>query len=123
MEDTNGADDHSAIHMSLQGKGGVGKSLAASVLAQYFMARGKAVRCIDADPVNKTLFQYRALEAKPLQLLQDGAIDSRAFRSSSARLNSLRAKSASSRTRSSSARVSATELSASPVVAWTIASA
>ena len=79
MEDTNGADDHSAIHMSLQGKGGVGKSLAASVLAQYFLARGKAVRCIDADPVNKTLFQYRALEAKPLQLLQDGAIDSRAF--------------------------------------------
>jgi hypothetical protein len=65
--------------MSLQGKGGVGKSLAASMLAQYFMARGKSVRCIDADPVNKTLFQYRALEAKPLQLLQDGAIDSRAF--------------------------------------------
>ena len=32
---------------------------------------------IDADPVNKTLFQYRALEAKPLQLLHDGAIDSR----------------------------------------------
>ena len=57
MEDTNGADDHSAIHMSLQGKGGVGKSLAASVLAQYFMARGKAVRCIDADPVNKTLLR------------------------------------------------------------------
>ena len=39
--------------------------------------RGRAVRCIDADPVNKTLFQYRALEAKPLQLLHDGAIDSR----------------------------------------------
>src|SRR5260370_35363223 len=65
--------------MSSQGKGGVGKSLAARVLAKYFMARGKPVHCIDADPVNKTLFQYRALEAKPLQLLQDGAIDCRAF--------------------------------------------
>jgi hypothetical protein len=30
MEDANGADDQNAIHMSLQGKGGVGKSLAAS---------------------------------------------------------------------------------------------
>src|SRR5712691_2310752 len=79
MGNINGGNDGCAIHMSLQGKGGVGKSLAASVLAQYFMARGRAVRCIDADPVNKTLFQYRALEAKPLQLLQDGAIDSRAF--------------------------------------------
>jgi CO dehydrogenase nickel-insertion accessory protein CooC1 len=77
MDNTNGGNDGCAIHMSLQGKGGVGKSLASSVLAQYFMARGRAVRCIDADPVNKTLFQYRALEAKPLQLLHDGAIDSR----------------------------------------------
>src|SRR5258708_39805737 len=79
MDNTNGGTDGCAIHMSLQGKGGVGKSLAASVLAQYLMARGKPVHCIDADPVNKTLFQYRALEAKPLQLLQDGAIYCRAF--------------------------------------------
>jgi hypothetical protein len=77
MGDTNGGNGSCAIHMSLQGKGVVGKSLAASVLAQYFIARGKQVHCIDADPVNKTLFQYRALEAKPLQLLHDGAIDSR----------------------------------------------
>ena len=79
MDNANSGNGNSAIHMSLQGKGGVGKSLAASVLAQYFIARGRAVRCIDADPVNKTLFQYRALEAKPLQLLHDGAIDCRAF--------------------------------------------
>src|SRR4051812_14654472 len=36
-----------SIHLSLQGKGGVGKSLVASILAQYFRARGLAVRCID----------------------------------------------------------------------------
>lgn len=70
---------HSAIHLSLQGKGGVGKSLAASVLAQYFQARGTPVRCIDTDPVNKTLSQYEALRAKPLMLLRDGVVDQRAF--------------------------------------------
>jgi hypothetical protein len=70
---------HSAIHLSLQGKGGVGKSLAASVLAQYFQARGKPMRCIDTDPVNKTLSQYEALRAQPLMLLRDGVVDQRAF--------------------------------------------
>lgn len=75
----NGPSDECAIHLSLQGKGGVGKSLAASLLAQYFMARGKPVRCIDTDPVNKTLTQYSALQAQPLQLLRDGAIEQRAF--------------------------------------------
>lgn len=78
MGQTNG-NGHSAIHLSLQGKGGVGKSLAASVLAQYFQARGKPVRCIDTDPVNKTLSQYEALQAKPLMLLRDGVVDQRAF--------------------------------------------
>ena len=46
------------VHLSLQGKGGVGKSLVASLLAQYFRDRkGMSVRCIDADPVNQTLAQ------------------------------------------------------------------
>jgi hypothetical protein len=80
LTQTNGnGNGPSAIHLSLQGKGGVGKSLAASVLAQYFMARGKPVRCIDTDPVNKTLSQYQALHAKPLMLLRDGMVDQRAF--------------------------------------------
>jgi hypothetical protein len=65
--------------MSLQGKGGVGKSFASSVLAQYLMARGNTVRCIDTDPVNKTLHQYQGLGAVPFKLLCDGAIDQRAF--------------------------------------------
>ena len=80
MGQTNGnanGNGHSAIHLSLQGKGGVGKSLAASVLAQYFRARAKPVRCIDTDPVNKTLSQYEALHAKPLMLLRDGVVDKR----------------------------------------------
>ena len=76
---SNGNGNGAAIHLSLQGKGGVGKSLAASILAQYFMARGKPVRCIDSDPVNKTLSQYAALRAEPFMLLRDGIVDQRAF--------------------------------------------
>jgi hypothetical protein len=68
-----------AIHLSLQGKGGVGKSLIASILAQYFNARSKTIRCIDTDPVNRTLFQYKALSVTRLELLRDGTIDQRGF--------------------------------------------
>jgi hypothetical protein len=68
-----------AVHLSLQGKGGVGKSLAASILAQYFAARGHKVRCVDTDPVNKTLSQYTGLQVEPLKLLREGGIDQRAF--------------------------------------------
>jgi len=68
-----------AIHLSLQGKGGVGKSLVASILAQYFTARGRGIRCIDTDPVNRTLFQYKGLHVTRLELLREGSIDSRGF--------------------------------------------
>jgi len=68
-----------SIHLSLQGKGGVGKSLIASVLAQYFRDRGREIHCIDTDPVNSTLFQYKALDVSRLELLRDGTIDQRAF--------------------------------------------
>ena len=42
------------VHLSLQGKGGEGKSLVASILAQYLDHRLWGPR-IDSDPVNKTL--------------------------------------------------------------------
>jgi CO dehydrogenase nickel-insertion accessory protein CooC1 len=69
----------STIHLSLQGKGGVGKSLVASILAQYLLQRGKTVRCIDTDPVNKTLSQYRGLPTEQLKLLREGGVDQRGF--------------------------------------------
>src|ERR1700756_5314301 len=69
-----------AIHLTLQGKGGVGKSLIASVLAQYFLRKGAAVRCVDTDPVNRTLAQYSALGADWLGLRDEhNRIDQRAF--------------------------------------------
>ena len=67
------------VHLSLQGKGGVGKSLVASVLAQYLRHKGEDVRCIDTDPVNQTFSQYTNLGAVHLRLLDQGRIDPRAF--------------------------------------------
>src|ERR1700677_2276042 len=69
----------SAIHLTLQGKGGVGKSLVASILAQYFRHHGKEVHCIDSDPVNQTFSQYAELGAEHLALMRDGRIDSGGF--------------------------------------------
>lgn len=68
-----------AVHLSLQGKGGIGKSLVASILAQYFLERGQKVRCFDADPVNHTLAQYAKLPVERVKLLGDGGVDPRGF--------------------------------------------
>lgn len=64
------------IHLVLQGKGGVGKSLVASWLAEFLISRGQAVRCVDGDPVNRSMGQYRAFGAEKLDLLnQDGVLE------------------------------------------------
>jgi len=69
-----------AIHLTLQGKGGVGKSLVASILAQYLRDKGREVRCIDTDPVNRTFAQYGALGADRLNLRDEhNRIEQRAF--------------------------------------------
>ena len=76
----NGSDNRGGIHLTLQGKGGVGKSLIASVLAQYFLKDGRDVRCIDTDPVNRTLAQYSALGVDRLNLRDEhNRIDQRSF--------------------------------------------
>ncbi len=67
------------IHITLQGKGGVGKSLVASILAQYFRHHGREIHCIDSDPVNQTFAQYAELGAEHLALMRDGRIDSSGF--------------------------------------------
>jgi len=69
----------STIHLTLQGKGGVGKSLVASILAQYFRHRGQEIHCIDSDPVNQTFSQYAELGAEHLGLMRNGRIDSGGF--------------------------------------------
>ena len=64
-----------AIHLILQGKGGVGKSVVASWLAEFLIKRGQNVQCIDGDPVNRSLWQYKALRAEKLDLVNsDGLV-------------------------------------------------
>ena len=59
-----------SVHFTLQGKGGVGKSLVSSLLAQYFQSiEGCTVKCVDTDPVNQTLANYKALNAQHVQLI------------------------------------------------------
>ena len=73
----------SAIHLVLQGKGGVGKSLVAALLAQYLAqgkAAGQALLCADTDPVNDTFARYGAFGAQRIKILNaDKNIDARAF--------------------------------------------
>lgn len=69
----------SKIHLILQGKGGVGKSVAAAFLAQYKAARGRQISCICTDPVNATFYGYKALNVQRVQLMADDEIDPRSF--------------------------------------------
>jgi CO dehydrogenase nickel-insertion accessory protein CooC1 len=65
-----------AIHLVMQGKGGVGKTLVSTWLAEYLLTRRKEVRCIDGDAVNRYLAQYAALNADKLDLVNsDGIVD------------------------------------------------
>ncbi|MES3021658.1 MAG: conjugal transfer protein TraL [Pseudomonadota bacterium] len=69
----------SKIHMILQGKGGVGKSVAAAFLAQYKAEKGQRAACVDTDPVNATFCGYRALQVQRLRIMEADEIDPRSF--------------------------------------------
>ena len=79
MSKANGNSDGTSVHFALQGKGGVGKSLIASVLSQFFVWKDRALHAVDADPVNQTLAEYRALGVERLNLLKEGSVDQRQF--------------------------------------------
>ena len=57
-----------AVHLVLQGKGGVGKSLASVLIAQHRRERGRRLLCIDADPLNRTLSGYRCFADDMVEL-------------------------------------------------------
>ena len=67
------------IHMVLQGKGGVGKSMIAATLAQYKAAKGQKPLCVDTDPVNATFEGYKALNARRLHIMDGDEINTRHF--------------------------------------------
>ena len=52
------------VHIALQGKGGIGKSLVCRFLGEYLNAV-----CIDADPENRTLSECHSLDVREHNLL------------------------------------------------------
>lgn len=67
------------VHMILQGKGGVGKSLIAALLAQYKKEKGTPPLCIDTDPVNATFHGFKALNVHRLLIMEGDEINTRKF--------------------------------------------
>lgn len=67
------------IHISLQAKGGVGKSFLALMLSMYYRSIGKPVRIYDTDPANATLYGFARLEAEKFEIMKKDDIDKRLF--------------------------------------------
>src|ERR1700752_3687276 len=64
-----------AIHIVLQGKGGVGKSFIALHLAQYFADQGLPTAVFDSDPATPTLSNYQALQPRYFNFMNDDDLD------------------------------------------------
>lgn len=68
------------IHLTLSGKGGVGKSVVARLVAEFLEDQGDPPRCFDADPVNASFAAVPAFDARKVELLNaDQKIDSSRF--------------------------------------------
>ena len=67
------------LHLILQGKGGVGKSFASVLLAQYLITRGKTVMGVDVDPENPTFLSFKSLHVHQLKLVKNDEIDPTMF--------------------------------------------
>jgi hypothetical protein len=61
------------VHVVLQNKGGIGKTIASMNLTQYLRdSRNLTVQAIDLDPMSHTLAEYPGLRAKPVDLFETG---------------------------------------------------
>lgn len=68
------------VHFILQGKGGVGKSFIAALLAQYFRDRGAALAAFDTDQENTTFAHYKALAVRHVPVMTEArTIDPKRF--------------------------------------------
>lgn len=67
------------VHFILQGKGGVGKSFVASLIAQYYIERNQTLVCYDTDPINHTFAGYTPFNARELDLMKDNKVNDRNF--------------------------------------------
>jgi len=68
------------VHMTLCGKGGVGKSVIARMLTEYLIDRGGAPLAFDSDPVNASFAAVEAFDVKRVDLIDaDQKINPRRF--------------------------------------------
>ncbi|MBR2123796.1 MAG: hypothetical protein IJ934_01250 [Acetobacter sp.] len=70
------------INFTVQGKGGVGKSVCATLLAQYLQKRsGQLPFCVDLDPVNTSFKSFKALNVQDFNILDENKqnIEPKAF--------------------------------------------
>lgn len=66
-------------HFTLQGKGGVGKSLVSALIAQHRHENNIPLICVDTDPVNATFAGYTAFDVKRVELMNGNKIDESEF--------------------------------------------
>ena len=67
------------IHLSLQGKGGVGKSFLALMIAMYYQEKNIPLSIFDTDPINSTVYSFRSLKAQKFEIMNKDNIDKRSF--------------------------------------------
>ncbi|HAT4425566.1 ArsA-related P-loop ATPase [Legionella pneumophila serogroup 1] len=67
------------IHITMQGKGGVGKSFVSATTAQYKLHKEQAALCIDTDPINATFHGFKALNVERLDIMEGDEINPRHF--------------------------------------------
>ena len=67
------------IHITMQGKGGVGKSFVSATTAQYKHHKKQAPLCIDTDPINATFHGFKALNVERLDIMEGDEINPRHF--------------------------------------------
>jgi hypothetical protein len=69
------------VHFILQGKGGIGKTLVSTILAQWIAPRDeRPLRCYDTDQENATFSRYKAMNVKHVPVMTDSRnIDPKRF--------------------------------------------
>jgi len=67
------------LHFVLQGKGGVGKTVAALMLSQCIEEKGEPVICVDTDPVNASLSSLSSMNPERVSIFAGKKVDTRSL--------------------------------------------
>lgn len=63
---------HNTVHFILQGKGGIGKTLVSTILAQWMAGQdAQQLRCYDTDQENPTFSRYKAMNVRHVPVMTD----------------------------------------------------